>query len=170
MAQGHHGTPQVLGVALIKYFFTIHGPPHAWPTSGGSDCVRPSVQLRIHNIREDPTSRYWEIIQKHGLMHFYSTPTALILLLQLGGHHIKDHDLSSLHVLGSVGGLINPPGTCTASTSAGGAAPSSACSGRPRWAWSSSFLSRERSRPVGDGALLRHQACDITFHQGAHRG
>jgi len=53
-------------------------------------------------------SRYWETVDKHKLTQFYSAPTAIRLLRRLGEHHVKDHDLSSLRVLGSVGEPINP--------------------------------------------------------------
>ncbi|KAH8102116.1 acetate--CoA ligase [Cristinia sonorae] len=53
-------------------------------------------------------SRYWQTVEKHKLTQFYSAPTAIRLLRRLGEHHVKDHDLSSLRVLGSVGEPINP--------------------------------------------------------------
>lgn len=53
-------------------------------------------------------SRYWETVQKHKLTQFYTAPTAIRLLRRLGEHHVKDYDLSSLRVLGSVGEPINP--------------------------------------------------------------
>ncbi|KAF8643355.1 hypothetical protein AX16_009083 [Volvariella volvacea WC 439] len=53
-------------------------------------------------------SRYWETVQKHKLTQFYSAPTAIRLLRRLGSHHVENHDLSSLRVLGSVGEPINP--------------------------------------------------------------
>jgi acetyl-CoA synthetase len=52
-------------------------------------------------------SRYWETVDKHKLTHFYSAPTAIRLLRRLGESHVKDYDLSSLRVLGSVGEPIN---------------------------------------------------------------
>ncbi|PSR73241.1 hypothetical protein PHLCEN_2v10901 [Hermanssonia centrifuga] len=53
-------------------------------------------------------SRYWQTVEKHKLTQFYSAPTAIRLLRRLGEHHVQDHDLSSLRVLGSVGEPINP--------------------------------------------------------------
>jgi len=52
-------------------------------------------------------SRYWDIVDKHKLTHFYVAPTAIRLLKRAGDHHIH-HDLSSLRVLGSVGEPIAP--------------------------------------------------------------
>ncbi|KZT08091.1 acetyl-coenzyme a synthetase [Laetiporus sulphureus 93-53] len=53
-------------------------------------------------------SRYWQTVDKHQLTQFYSAPTAIRLLRRLGDHHVKEHDLGSLRVLGSVGEPINP--------------------------------------------------------------
>ena len=53
-------------------------------------------------------SRYWQTVEKHKLTQFYSAPTAIRLLRRLGEHHVQEHDLSSLRVLGSVGEPINP--------------------------------------------------------------
>ncbi|EDR02821.1 acetate--CoA ligase [Laccaria bicolor S238N-H82] len=53
-------------------------------------------------------SRYWQTVEKHKLTQFYTAPTAIRLLRRLGAHHVENHDLSSLRVLGSVGEPINP--------------------------------------------------------------
>lgn len=52
-------------------------------------------------------SRYWEIVEKHKLTHFYVAPTALRLLKRAGNEHVKN-DVSSLRVLGTVGEPIAP--------------------------------------------------------------
>ena len=53
-------------------------------------------------------SRYWQIVEKHKLTQFYSSPTAIRLLRSSGEHNIEPYDLGSLRVLGSVGEPINP--------------------------------------------------------------
>lgn len=53
-------------------------------------------------------SRYWQTVEKYQITHFYSAPTAIRLLRRLGAHHVHNHDLSSIRVLGSVGEPINP--------------------------------------------------------------
>lgn len=53
-------------------------------------------------------SRYWNIVDKHKVTHFYVAPTALRLLKRAGESFVKDHDLSSLRTLGSVGEPIAP--------------------------------------------------------------
>jgi acetyl-CoA synthetase len=52
-------------------------------------------------------SRYWDIVDKYKVTHFYVAPTALRLLKRAGTDYIH-HDLSSLRVLGSVGEPIAP--------------------------------------------------------------
>ncbi len=51
--------------------------------------------------------RFWDIIAKHKVTHFYTAPTALRSLMGYGTEPIERHDLSSLKVLGSVGEPIN---------------------------------------------------------------
>ncbi|WCM42469.1 acetate--CoA ligase [Flavobacterium sp. CBA20B-1] len=54
----------------------------------------------------DP-SRYWEIIDKYKITHFYTAPTAIRSLMTTDYSYVASHDLSSLRVLGSVGEPIN---------------------------------------------------------------
>ncbi|CAG8805693.1 30856_t:CDS:2, partial [Racocetra persica] len=46
--------------------------------------------------------RYWEVVAKHKITHFYTAPTAIRLLRRFGREHIDCHDLSSLRIIGSV--------------------------------------------------------------------
>jgi acetyl-CoA synthetase len=49
-------------------------------------------------------SRYWEVVARHGVTQFYSSPTALRLLKRLGDEHVTlDVASSGLRVLASVG-------------------------------------------------------------------
>lgn len=52
--------------------------------------------------------RWWDIIEKYGVTIFYTSPTAIRMLMKYGEGHLKKHDLSSLELLGSVGEPINP--------------------------------------------------------------
>lgn len=54
----------------------------------------------------DP-GRYWQIIDKYKVTHFYTAPTAIRSLMSYGTEFIEKYDLSSLKVLGSVGEPIN---------------------------------------------------------------
>ncbi|MDR6300369.1 acetate--CoA ligase [Mesonia maritima] len=51
--------------------------------------------------------RFWEIIEKFKITHFYTAPTAIRSLAKQPLSHVENHDLSSLKVLGSVGEPIN---------------------------------------------------------------
>ncbi|MBY0261448.1 MAG: acetate--CoA ligase [Phycisphaerales bacterium] len=52
--------------------------------------------------------RFWEIIARHKVTHFYTAPTAIRTFMKWGDDLPARHDLSSLRVLGSVGEPINP--------------------------------------------------------------
>jgi len=53
-------------------------------------------------------SRYWQAVEKHKITHFYTAPTVIRLLRNLGPQHIHGHDLTTLRVLGSGGEPLNP--------------------------------------------------------------
>ena len=54
------------------------------------------------------SSRMWDIIQKYGVTIFYTTPTALRMLMKFGDDMPNSFDLSTLRLLGTVGEPINP--------------------------------------------------------------
>jgi acetyl-CoA synthetase len=51
--------------------------------------------------------RFWDITDKHKVNILYTAPTAIRSLMGFGLEKVKNHDLSSLQVLGSVGEPIN---------------------------------------------------------------
>lgn len=51
--------------------------------------------------------RFWEIIEKHKITQFYTAPTAIRALAKENLSFVKNHDLSSLKVIGTVGEPIN---------------------------------------------------------------
>jgi len=51
--------------------------------------------------------RFWDIVEKHKVDILYTAPTAIRSLMAFGLDFVKDKDLSSLKVLGSVGEPIN---------------------------------------------------------------
>jgi acetyl-CoA synthetase len=51
--------------------------------------------------------RVWDIIDKHQVNTFYSTPTTLRTLMALGKDTFDNHSLDSLKILGAVGEQIN---------------------------------------------------------------
>jgi acetyl-CoA synthetase len=53
-------------------------------------------------------SRFWKMVQNHKVTIFYTAPTAIRSLIKLGADLPKQHNLSSLRLLGTVGEPINP--------------------------------------------------------------
>ncbi|MFX1401865.1 MAG: acetate--CoA ligase [Promethearchaeota archaeon] len=52
--------------------------------------------------------RFWDIVERHKVTHFYTAPTAIRALMRYGDEPVKKHNLKSLKVLGTVGEPINP--------------------------------------------------------------
>ncbi|WFD30071.1 acetate--CoA ligase [Malassezia sp. CBS 17886] len=111
----------LLGVALsLRHVFDVHpGDRFAcmadigWITGHSYILYGPLVNgcatLIFESTPVYPTpSRYWDVVDKHRLTQFYTAPTSIRLLRRLGESHVRDHDLSSLRVLGTVGEPINP--------------------------------------------------------------
>ncbi|MBP6219382.1 MAG: acetate--CoA ligase [Oligoflexales bacterium] len=57
---------------------------------------------------EPDWGRFWRMIQRHRLTHFYTAPTAIRTFMKQGRDWIDQSDLSSLRLIGSVGEPINP--------------------------------------------------------------
>ncbi len=51
---------------------------------------------------------FWEIIQEYGVTIFYTAPTAIRMFCKWGADILKNYDLGSLRLLGSVGEPLNP--------------------------------------------------------------
>ncbi len=51
--------------------------------------------------------RFWQTVEKHKITQFYTAPTAIRALAKEGVDYVKNYDLSSLKVLGTVGEPIN---------------------------------------------------------------
>ncbi|UOF02602.1 acetate--CoA ligase [Bdellovibrio reynosensis] len=68
-----------------------------------------ATSLIFEGVPTYPTpSRFWEVIDKHQVSIFYSSPTALRSLMREGDQFVKNTSRKSLRVLGSVGEPINP--------------------------------------------------------------
>jgi acetyl-CoA synthetase len=101
--------------ATCKYVFDIHEDDilftagdvgwitgHTYAVYGPLALGRTSVIFEGTPAYPD-FSRYWQIVEKYKVTHFYVAPTALRLLKRAGDHFIEGYDLSSLRTLGSVG-------------------------------------------------------------------
>ncbi len=51
--------------------------------------------------------RLWSIVQRYGVNILYTAPTTIRMLMRHGSHYPKDHDLTSLRLLGIVGETIS---------------------------------------------------------------
>ncbi|UYL09392.1 acetate--CoA ligase [Bdellovibrio sp. SKB1291214] len=68
-----------------------------------------ATTLFFEGVPNYPTpSRFWQIVEKHKVNLFYTSPTALRSLMREGEKWVKDCDRSSLRILGTVGEPINP--------------------------------------------------------------
>lgn len=53
-------------------------------------------------------NRFWDVVEKHKVSIFYTAPTAIRSFMKWGLEHVKEKDLSTLRLLGTVGEPINP--------------------------------------------------------------
>ena len=68
-----------------------------------------STQVIYEGTPDTPhQGRWWEIVEKHKVSLFYSSPTAIRTAMKWGEDIPAKFDLSSLRLLGSVGEAINP--------------------------------------------------------------
>jgi acetyl-CoA synthetase len=67
-----------------------------------------ATQIIFEGIPTYPDAgRFWQVIDKHKVTHFYTAPTAIRALEAAGLDYVKPYKLDSLKVLGSVGEPIN---------------------------------------------------------------
>lgn len=68
-----------------------------------------ATSLFFEGVPNYPTpARFWEIVDKHGVSIFYTSPTAIRSLMREGDEFVRKTSRASLRVLGSVGEPINP--------------------------------------------------------------
>jgi len=68
-----------------------------------------ATTLMFEGVPNYPTtSRFWEVVDKHGVNTFYTAPTAIRALMQGGDAPVKKTSRASLRLLGTVGEPINP--------------------------------------------------------------
>lgn len=82
---------------ITGHSYIIYGPLSAGATT-----------LMFEGIPTYPDAgRFWDIVDKHKVDILYTAPTAIRSLMAYGLDYLKEKDLSSLKVLGSVGEPIN---------------------------------------------------------------
>ena len=63
-----------------------------------------AISVMFEGVPNYPNwGRFWEICEKYGVNIFYTAPTALRALMKQGDDWVKEHDLGSLKLLGTVG-------------------------------------------------------------------
>ncbi len=68
-----------------------------------------ATTLMFEGVPNYPTvSRFWEVVDKHGVNIFYTAPTAIRALMGAGEEHVAKTSRKSLKLLGTVGEPINP--------------------------------------------------------------
>jgi acetyl-CoA synthetase len=68
-----------------------------------------AITLMFEGVPNYPSSsRFWEVVDKHGVNIFYTAPTAIRALMGGGEEAVKKTSRESLRLLGSVGEPINP--------------------------------------------------------------
>ncbi len=102
-----------------KWDFDIHDEDVFWCTSDVGwvtghtyNCYGPlsvgATQIFYEGAPNYPEpDRMWQIIEKHGVTAFYTAPTAIRMFMSWGDEWPKKHNLSSLHLLATVGEPIN---------------------------------------------------------------
>jgi len=82
---------------ITGHSYIIYGPLAAGATT-----------VMFEGIPSYPDNgRFWEIVEKLKVTHFYTAPTAIRSLAKHPLKYVEKHDLSSLKVLGTVGEPIN---------------------------------------------------------------
>lgn len=68
-----------------------------------------ATSIMFEGIPNYPTpARFWEIVDKYQVNIFYTAPTAIRALRQMGDHWVQSTKRSSLRILATVGEPINP--------------------------------------------------------------
>ena len=82
---------------ITGHSYLVYGPLSAGATT-----------IMYEGIPSYPDAgRFWDIIDKHGVNIFYTAPTAIRSLMGFGTEPLKNKNLNSLRVLGTVGEPIN---------------------------------------------------------------
>lgn len=110
----------VWAATTTKYVFDIQPEDIYWCTAdvgwitGHSYIVYGPLALgttvfMFEGVPTYPTAaRFWEIVDRHKVTKFYTSPTAIRSLMRLGDEPLQSTTRDSLKILGSVGEPINP--------------------------------------------------------------
>jgi len=117
----HTTAGYLLGAAMThKYVFDYHENDIYWCTAdvgwvtGHSYIVygplaNGATTLMFEGVPTYPdNSRFWQVVDKHQVNIFYTSPTAIRALMAAGNQPVSSTSRTSLRILGSVGEPINP--------------------------------------------------------------
>ncbi len=83
---------------ITGHSYLVYGPLMAGTTT---------IMFEGHPLYPQ-ADRLWHIVARYGVTIFYTAPTLIRMLMRFGAQYPKQHDLSTLRLLGSVGEPINP--------------------------------------------------------------
>ena len=84
---------------ITGHSYIVYGPL--------SNCASSVIFEGVPNYPD--FGRFWDVVDKYKVTLFYTAPTALRALMKEGDDWIKNHDLTSLRLLGTVGEPIKQP-------------------------------------------------------------
>lgn len=58
------------------------------------------MYTHTHTHITNVTGRYWEMVERLKITHFYTAPTAIRMLIKAGVDYVKKYDRSSIRILG----------------------------------------------------------------------
>ncbi|XP_064403228.1 acetyl-coenzyme A synthetase 2-like, mitochondrial [Halichondria panicea] len=101
---------------ITGHSYVVYGPL----CNGGT-----TVLFESHPIYPNP-GRYWEMVERLKITHFYTAPTAIRLLIKYGDDWVTKYNRSTLRILGCVGEPLN----------------------REAWLWYNNVVGREKCTVV----------------------
>ncbi len=114
------GGYMVFTATTFKYIFDYKDEDTFWCTADigwvtghsyivyGPLCMG-ATSLMFEGVPSYPKpDRFWEVVEKYKVNTFYTAPTAIRAIAREGDEWPKEHDLSSINILGTVGEPINP--------------------------------------------------------------
>ena len=114
------GGYMVYAAMTHKYVFDYDAPQVYWCTAdvgwvtGHTYIVygplaNGAITLMFEGVPNYPnSSRFWDVVDKHGVNTFYTAPTALRALMREGDEPVRRTSRKTLRLLGTVGEPINP--------------------------------------------------------------
>lgn len=114
------GGYQVYASITHEYVFDYHAGDVYWCTADVGwitghtymvygPLINGATQVFFEGVPTWPdASRFWQVVEKHGVTQFYTAPTAIRALMRQGDEFVTRADRSSLRLLGTVGEPINP--------------------------------------------------------------